>query len=367
MAVVSEKKDEAPQAAPKECTRFNAAYEAMKAAPKKENYIALFEALEADLKENAVAYVPVETKEDVAALQQKGTIKWMALESPKGRMLSIFTSREQTMKKGAVGNAGISLQAFFKVLVDNKELAGFAINPFDDKTGFVLDRKNLEVLLQRVQRAGVPRLDMRIVSMACMKLYDSAVGVPSPAYEFDAELAQVGGPDAILKPVMDRWQAAVDSGAFKPETPDVYVKTIVKDVMTTGFVSGVLLKQGVEMVRKADPAGCVERVPYLKEDLVQNTDEYLIELSAILRERMGLRDDERIWVTLANNIGVICYGATLFGFGWGLAKCCESEGPESLRAFKTRQLEFRRKMEAAQAEARAKKAEAEASAQRGEA
>ena len=118
-------------------------------------------------------------------------------------------------------------------------------------------------------------------------------------------------------------------------------------------------------MRKADPAGCIERVPYLKEDLVQNTDEYLIELSTILRERMGLRDDGHIWATLAHTIGVICYGATLFGFGWGLAKCCESEGPESLRAFKTRQLEFRKKMEAAQAEARAKKAAAEASAARG--
>ena len=359
MAVVSQKKDEAPQAAaPKECTRFNAAYEAMKADPKKENYIALLEALEADFRDNALAFVPVETKEDVAALQEKGTIKWMALESPKGRMLSIFTSREQAAKKGAAGNAGVSLQAFFKLLADNKELAGFAVNPFDGERGFVLDRQNLELMMQHVLGTNVPRLDMRIVSLACMKLYGSAVGVPSPAYEFNDELARAGGPDAILKPVMDKWQAAVKSGAFKPDTPDVYVKTIVKDAMTTSFVTGVLLKQGPETVRKADPAACVERVPYLRDDLVQNTDEYLIELSEVLRTRLGIRDDGHVWVTLANNIGVVAYGATLFGFGWGLAKCCESEGPESLAAFRSRQLAFKKKMEAAQAEAQAKAAAA---------
>ena len=352
MSDETQKTDEAPKmAAPKECTRFNAAYEAMKADPKQENYIAMLEALEADVKENAIGYVPVETKEDVEALQQKGTIKWMALESPKGRMLSVFTSREQASKKGAVGNAGISLPAFFQLLLSNKELAGFAVNPFDDRNGFLIDRKNLEVLMQRVQSAGVPRLDMRFISQACLKLFDCAVGVPTPVYEFDAELGTLGGPDGVLKPVMDKWQAAMQDGSFKPEGPDVYVKTIVKDVMTSSFVAGVFVKQGPDMVRKADPAACVERVPYLKDDLVQNTDEYLITLSTMLRQA-GLQDEGRIWVTLANNIGIVSYGAMCFGFGWGFAKCCEAEGPDVLKALKERQSAFRQKMKEAQAQAR---------------
>lgn len=362
MAEENQNKDAAPQtAAPKECTRFNAAYEAMKADPKQENYIAMLEALEADVKENAVAYVPVETKEDVEALQQKGTIKWMALESPKGRMLSVFTSREQASKKGAVGNAGISLPAFFKLLLDNKELAGFAVNPFDDKHGFLLDRKNLEVVMQRVQSAGVPRLDVRFISQACLQLFDCAVGVPTPVYEFDGELGSLGGPDGVLKPVLDKWQAAMQDGSFKPETPDVYVKTIVKDVMMSSFVAGVFVKQGPDIVRKADPATCLERVPYLKDDLVQNTDEYLIVLSTMLR-KAGITDEGHIWVTLANNIGVVGYGAMCFGFGWGFAKCCEAEGPEAFKALKERQAEFRRKMKEAQAAAAAKAKEAQGQA-----
>lgn len=365
MAEETQNNNAAPQAAaPKECTRFNAAYEAMKADPKQENYIAMLEALEADVKENAVAYVPVETKEDVEALQQKGTIKWMALESPKGRMLSVFTSREQASKKGAVGNAGISLPAFFKLLLENKELAGFAVNPFDDKNGFLLDRKNLEVVMQRVQSAGVPRLDMRFVSQACLKLFDCAVGVPTPVYEFDAELGGLGGPDSVLKPIMTKWQTAMQDGSFKPEGPDVYVKTIVKDVMTASFVAGVFAKQGAEMVRKADPATCLERVPYLKDDLVQNTDEYLIVLSTMLRQA-GLQDEGHIWVTLANNIGIIAYGALCFGFGWGLAKCCESEGPDSMKALKERQAAFRQKMKEAQAAAEAKARETQGQARVG--
>lgn len=365
MAEETQKRDAAPQATPpKECTRFNDAYAAMKSDPKQENYIAMLEALEADVKENAVAYVPVETKEDVEALQQKGTIKWMALESPKGRMLSIFTSREQASKKGAVGNAGISLPAFFKLLVDNKELAGFAVNPFDDNHGFLLDRKNLEVVMQRVQSAGVPRLDIRFISNACLKLFDCAVGVPTPVYEFDAELGALGGPDGVLKPVLDKWQAAMQDGSFKPEGPDVYVKTIVKDVMMTSFIAGVFAKQGAEMVRKADPETCLARVPYLKDDLVQNTDEYLIVLSTMLRAN-GLRDEGHIWVTLANNIGIVAYGAMCFGFGWGFAKCCESEGPEAMKALKERQTAFRQKMKEAQKEAEEKAARAQAQAKVG--
>ncbi|MGN0854645.1 MAG: SseB family protein [Kiritimatiellia bacterium] len=365
MAGDTERNDGAPAATPpKECVRFHAAYAAMKADPKQENYIALLEALEADVKENAVAYVPVETKEDVAALQQKGTIKWMALETPKGRMLSIFTSREQAVKKGAVGNAGVSLPAFFRLLLDNRELAGFAVNPFDDNRGLLLDRKNLEVVMQRVQSAGVPRLDVRFVSNACCRLFDSAVGVPTPVYEFAAELGALGGPDGVLKPVLDKWQAALRDGAFKPEGPDAYVKTIVKDVMTTSFIAGVFAKQGVEMVRKADPATCLARVPYLKDDLVQNTDEYLVVLSMLLRQR-GLRNEGHVWVTLANNIGMVGYGAMCFGFGWGLAKCCESEGPEAMEALKARQAAFRQKMKAAEEEEAARKTRAQAQARVG--
>ena len=332
-----------------DCTRFNEAYEKMKATPNQENYVEMLQALEADLRDDACGYLPLETQEDVEALQKEGKMKWAALDTPKGRMLSIFSTPQQAAKKNAPANISINLMAFFKVMSENKEVAGFVVNPFDDQRGFLLDRKNLEIVLARAKGAKmqVPPLDGAVISKAVKRLFGCAVGVPTPVYEFEEEIKTLGGPDAVMKPIQRKWQKALESGSFKPASPVEYVKTIVKDAMTTAFVSGALVKRGPEMVRDASPDECIERVPYLKEDLVQNTDEYLIALCETLRADMKLTDEQVLWVTLANNIGMIAFGAMSFGFGWGLAKCCESEGRESLQALKDRQRAFLEKLEAA--------------------
>lgn len=327
----------------KECVRLQAAYDAMKADPKGENYIKMLEAMEADLKDDAYAYLPVPTKEDVEALQKTQQVRWTALETSKGRMLTFFTSAAQAAKKEAVANLAIPMLAFFKLMAESKEIAGFVVNPFDDQHGYLFERKNLEIVLARAKgvKVEVPRFEMPMILKAVDRLFSCAVGVPTPVYEFDAEIKSLGGPDAIMRPIQTKWEQAMKSGTFKPKNPVEYVKTIVKDAMTTAFVSGVLVRRGVDMVRDADPNDCIERVPYLKDDLGQNTDEYLVCLSETLRAEMKLQDENVLWAAMANNIGIVAYGAMCFGFGWGLAKCCESEGAESLAALKKRQTEFR--------------------------
>ncbi len=338
---MSEEQKNQPRKLP-DCTRFNTAYETMKASPNQANYIAMLEALEADLKDDACGYMPLESQADVEELQKSGKMKWAALQTEKGRMLSIFSSPAQATKKGAPANISINLAAFFKVMADNKEVAGFVVNPFDDQHGFLLDRKNLEIVLTRARgvKMDVPRLEGAIVLKACRRLFGCAVGVPTPVYEFESEIATLGGPDKIMNAIQGKWQKAMQKGTFKPESPVDYVKTIVKDAMTTAFVSGALVKHGPQMVKDASPEECIDRVPYLKEDLVQNTDEYLIGLHELVRSELKVADENILWVTLANNIGMVAYGAMTFGFGWGLAKCCESEGAESMRALKDRQRAF---------------------------
>lgn len=330
-----------------DCTRFNEAYETMKANPNQENYVAMLQALEADLKDDACGYLPLETQEEIDALQKEGKMKWSALNTPKGRMLSIFTAPAQAAKKGAKANVSINLMAFFKVMTDNKDVAGFVVNPFDDQRGFLLDRQNLEIVLGRAKgaRMDVPPLDDAIIAKAVRRLFGCAVGVPTPVYEFDGEIRTLGGIEAMMGPIQRKWEKAMKSGEFKPSSPVDYVKTIAKDAMTTAFVSGALVKRGPEMVRDADAGECIARVPYLKEDLVQNTDEYMIALCETLRADLKLTDEQVLWVTLANNIGMVAFGALSFGFGWGLAKCCESEGKESLQALKARQRDYLEKCE----------------------
>ena len=336
----------------KECARFNAAYEAMKADPNDKNYLALLEALEGDVREDASAFLPLETQEDLEALQKEGKIKWQALDTQKGRMLTIFTTPAQAAKKGAKANLGLNLLAFFKVLTENKEVAGFVVNPYDDQHGYLIERKNAEIILARAKgvKAEVPRLTPPVITKAIRRLFGCAVGVPTPVYEFDAEIRTLGGPDAVMGPIQKKWEKALQSGAFKPTTPVEYVKTIVKDAMTTSFVAGALVKRGPEMVRDANPADCIDRVPYLKEDLVQNTDEYLVALCETLRADMKLTDENLLWVTLANNIGMVAFGAMNFGFGWCLAKCFESEGKEAMAALKDRQRAFLEKLKAFEAQ-----------------
>lgn len=308
------------------CGRLNEAFGVMKAEPKQENYIKMLEALEADLRENACAFVPLSV-EDVEAMKssKQGEVKFAVIEAQQGKLLALFTSQEQAMKRGLPGGAVIPLQAFFQALLGNAQFSGFAVNPSDDSHGFVLDRKNLELAFRR-SRGLAPQLPQPLVADAVGKLFGCAVGLPSKVTrEAPEDLAKLGGPDGVLKPVLEKWQWSIQKGVYTPSSVDDYVKTVVKDVMQTAFVSGVLVRKDPKLVKDADAASCVDRVPYLKDDLVQNTDQYLVLLSERVRANIQVPDDAHLWKLLADNLGLICFGAMLFGFGWGISKYEEIE------------------------------------------
>ena len=350
-----------PPAAPKTCERLDAAYRKMKADPKQENYIAMLEAFEADLKAGAVAFIPI-SKDDVETLKKSGSeLKWPAVDASQGKLLSMFTERAQADRAGTGAVAAIPLGAFANVLLSSKDLAGFALNPGDGKQGFLLDRKNIETAMRRA--GAMPALDRALVSDAAMRLAQGcAVGVPTPVYEFTEELKAAGGPDAILKPVLDRWQQSIQSGAYKPASAEALFKDVLKDVMTMAFVAGALVRRDPAMIKDANADECIERVPYLRDDLVQNTDEFLVLLMENVRRHMGPPSEEAAWAMLSQNMPRVAFGAMGFGFGWGIAKSCEAEGPEALAALKERQQRFLRDLRARQMAAVKAKEEAAAKA-----
>lgn len=355
----------APQ--PKFCEGLHAAYEAMRAEPSQEKYIAMLEALEADVKAGALGFLPVDSAspED---LKKEGAVKWCVANTQQGPMLSLFTSHEQVAKHTSPAHVGISLTAFVQQALQQAELKGVLVNPLDGQNGIAIERKNLEVLARRL--GAMPQMPRQIVSDACLRLFEIAVGVPCPVYDIQADLAKIGGPDALLKPVMEKWNAAIADGSFRPASGEEYVKTIVKDAMTIAFVSGALVRKDPALVRDADPAMCLDAVPYLKDDLAQNTDELLIVLSELVRKSLGNVPDAQLWNLLAANVGVISFGASCFGFGWGIAKYVEGLGAGPLDELRAKEREFRRKIDEmrqaaiakAQAEAAAK-AEAEKGAE----
>ncbi len=283
----------------KDCARFDAAYGTMKASPNQANYVAMLEALAADLRDGACGYMPLETQADVEALQKTGKMKWPALQTSRGKMLTLFSSIAQASKKNPAAGINIQLGAFFKVLEDNADIAGFVVNPFDDQRGFLIERKNLEVVLAR---AKGPK-EIQIIDAACRALRDRVAGVPEG--EFQKELASLGGLRFILEPLQRKWLSASDAD----------VTALARDAVTRAFVAGALVTRGADMVRNADADECVDRVPELKEEIARNADEYV----KLLREKLSEED-------LANNIGFVAQGAAAFGFGWGLAKGRESEG-----------------------------------------
>lgn len=304
----------------KVCGRLDAAYGKMKAEQNQENYIGMLQALEADLKDNACAFVPLSVEDVEAMKKSQNEVKFAVVDAQQGRLLALYTSQEQAVKRGLPGGAVIPLQAFFQALLGTNQFAGFAVNPSDDTHGFVLDRKNLELAFRR-SRGLAPQLPQPLIAEAVKKLFGCAVGLPAKVTrEAPEDLAKLGGPDGVLKPILEKWQWSIQKGVYTPTSADDYVKTVVKDVMTTAFVSGVLVRKDPKMVKDADVSMCIDRVPYLKDDLVQNTDQYLVVLSELARQAVQVPDDAHLWKLLADNLGIICFGAMLFGFGWGISK-----------------------------------------------
>ena len=318
-----------------ECLRLHAAYGEMRREMSQPHYVAFMEAFETDLKGDAFAYLPV-ADENVAAMRGGGPVKWLVLPTPKGKMLALFTSKEEVSRHPAGNSVGVKLSAFVRNALAIGDCAGILVNPLDGHHGIPVDRRNLEVL---AVRAGLqaPRMHPGVVSNAVYRLWDIAVGVPTAVYDVSAEVNSLGGMEKLLKPLREKWNKALADGKFASSGPVEYVKAVLKDVMATGFVYGAMALNHPDKALTVDIDSCIDAIPDLRGDIGQNVDEYLIMLSDAVRSDLVEPNEEHVNMLLAGNVGIIAFGAFSFGVGWGMAKDAESRGEDELSALRDRQ------------------------------
>lgn len=321
----------------RECQRLHAAYEAARAELNEKTYFAMLDAFALELAADAYGYEPV-AAENVEPMRKGGAIKWRVVETPKGRMLALYTSRGQVEKFESAASVGIALRAFVKMAMGAENITGILVNPEDGHHGIPVEKVNLQAVINKSATAGrMPQLNPAVISNVCFRLWEVAVGVPTPVYDAGEEMKSLGGPEDILKPLLEEWNDRVKSGKYQPATPEAYVRDVLKDVIERSFVQGVFVMKDVEMAKTAEPAECLEKTPDLAGDIRQNLDEYLILLADTIRAGTGERRDEVIWAILAANVGVVAFGAMAFGFGWGVAKYYETLGPLELAGLRDRQ------------------------------
>lgn len=358
---MSEENNQQPQPQPQPCERTAATYAALKAAPGQEKYGAFMAALEADVLEGRVGFLPVQ-KDDIEKLQKTGEIKWTALKSPNGPVLAAFTSPQEAAKNGGEGSLGLPLGIFLQTLMQGKELAGLVFNPFDNG-GVVMPREHAEKLLARVQQRS-QRLDQPVVVDALWRLWDVASGVPFPYKDVREEVAELGGVDRIMGPVMMAWKARFDAGEFKDGDPFAVMKDMATDVLRHALAAAAgekvrpglfdgktpyewlkedvveadgetLEEETLLFIAGAEPAA--EKVEALRADVLKNVDAYLDLLTANLKAQGLVKDDADLGHSMLANAGPVCFGLMSFGIGWGTALYLESRGPDAVAAAKARQ------------------------------
>lgn len=330
-----------------ECVRLHAAYEAARAELNEKSYFAMLDAFALELAADAYGYEPV-AAENIEPMKAGKSVSWQVTATPKGRMLALYTSRAQVEKFDSAANVGIALRAFVRMAMQAEDIAGILVNPEDGHHGIPIEKANLEAVIGKSAAAGrPPQLNPAAVAGVCFRLWEIAVGVPTPVYDAGEEMKRLGGAEEVLKPLLESWNGRVKSGAYKPETPEQYVRDVLTDVIERSFVMGAFVMKDVETAKAADPAECLGKTPDLADDIRQNLDEYLILLSDMIRAGTGERRDEVIRLILSGNIGVIAFGALSFGFGWGIAKYYESLGPLELAELRDRQQERYAMMKAA--------------------
>lgn len=322
-----------------ECAKLHAAYSAFRAEPgKKELYIAVLEALEADLKADAFGYVPVREARPEAAVQG-GQIQWNVTNTPKGKMLSIFTNREEVEKHPAPASVGVKLRAAFQMALSGGELVGILLNPYDGHHGVPIERRNLQVMAARLQSGNgqVPQLHPGVVSNAVYRLWEIAVGVPTAVYDVSDEVEKLGGMEKILKPLLDKWQVKLRLSPEEFPEPMYYVKDALNDVISCGFVYGAMALKNPDLALDVDIDRCIDAIPDLRGDIRQNLDEYLILISDAVRSDLKEPNETHVQLLIAGNLSIIAFGAFNFGLGWGMAKDAESQGVMALAELRDRQ------------------------------
>lgn len=347
--------------APKPCERAAATYAALKAMPGQEKYNAFMGALEADVLEGRVGFLPA-AKEDIEQIQKTGGIKWTALKSPNGPVLAAFTSPEEAMKNGGEVSLGVPLGIVLQTLVQSKDLVGLVFNPFNDG-GVVVPRAHAEELLAHVQRRS-QRLDQPVVVDALWRLWDCASGVPFPYRDVREEVADLGGVDNVMTPVMMAWKKRFDAGEFKNGDALAVMKNMAADVLRNALAAaaGSRVKPGLfdgttpydwlkEDVVEADGetleeetllfiAGAepaADKVEKLCADVLKNVDAYIDLLAANLKAQGLVKSDADLGHSMLANAAPVCFGIMSFGIGWGTALYLESRGPEIVATAKARQ------------------------------
>ena len=361
---MSEENKQRPQQppAPRICERTAATYAALKAEPGQEKYGAFMSALEQDVLEGRVGFLPI-AKDDVEKLQKTGEIKWTALKTPNGPALAAFTSpQEATRQGGGEGSVALPLGIFLQTLLQSADFKGLAFNPFDNG-GVIMPREHAQQMLANVQRRA-QRLDQPVVVDALWRLWDVASGVPFPYKDVREEVADLGGVDRILGPVMGAWKKRFDAGAFKDGDPLAIVKDMAADVLRHALAAAAgakvrpglfdgktpyewlqedvvaedgetLEEETLLFIAGAEPeAGKVEQ---LKKAVLENVEAYLDFLSANLRNNGLVKEEADMGHSMLANAGPVCFGMMSFGIGWGTALYLESRGPEAVAAAKARQ------------------------------
>ena len=326
----------------KECERLHAAYVEMRKEMSQPRFVALMEAFESDLKDDTFAYLPV-ADENVEAMRDGGQVKWLVLQTPKGKMIALFTSKDEVARHPSGNHVGIKMAAFVRAALGIGDCAGILINPLDGHHGIPIERRNLEVLVKRISRAAasrVPRLHPGVVSNAVYRLWEVAVGVPTPVYDVSKEVEALGGMEKILKPIIDGWAKRAEEAPEEFPTHLDRLKAVMKDVVSHGFVYGAMALKYREKALDADIDRCIDAIPNLRDDIGQNVDEYLTLLSDAARSDMVERNEEHLQLLLALNANIIAFGAFNFGLGWGMAKNAESEGVMVLAELRDRQQEW---------------------------
>ena len=323
------------------CARLHTAYEEMRREMSQPHYAAFMEAFEADLKDDAFAYLPV-ADENVEAMQKGGPVKWLAINTPKGRMIALFTSKEEVSRHPAGNRVGVKLSAFVRTALGGKDCAGILVNPLDGHHGIPVERRNLEILAVRAGLAGpaAPQLHPRVVSDAVCHLWDIAVGVPTAVYDVSREVESLGGTDRLLLPVVEGWKKRMGSGPGGFVGPSDFLRAALNDVVARGFIYGAMALKNPDKAQEVDVEKCIDAVPGLRADISQNVDEYLVLLSDAARGDMIKPDENQLQLLLALNVGIIAFGAFNFGLGWGVAKDAESSGGAALEELRAHQQEW---------------------------
>lgn len=320
----------------KECARLDAAYGEMRREMSRLHFASLMESFEADLKDDAFAYLPV-ADENVEAMQKGGRVKWPLFNTPKGKMIALFTSKDEVAKHPAGNHVGVKLSAFVRSALAINDCAGILLNPMDGHHGIPVVRANLEMLVRRASGPAFPQLHPGVVSDAVYRLWDIAVGVPTSVYDVSAEVKSLGGFDKTLAPLLEKWSNSFEDGSFRPPEVLDYVKAVLKDVVATGFVYGAMALKHPDKALGVDVDRCIDGIPDLRGDIVQNVDEYLVLLSEAVRSDLVEPNEDHVQALLAANIGIIAFGAFNFGLGWGIAKDVESQGVMALAELRDRQ------------------------------